>query len=77
MCLQNLHTHTCYCDGADTPEEIVVAAINKGFESIGFSGHSFAAYSSFFAKKGDKTEEYIDFDKSAKDVANIINKYFD
>ena len=25
--LQNLHTHTCYCDGGDTPEEIVITAI--------------------------------------------------
>lgn len=42
--LQNLHTHTHYCDGADTPEEIVLTAIDKGFESIGFSGHSYMHY---------------------------------
>ena len=29
--LQNLHTHTTFGDGKDTPEEMVVEAINKGF----------------------------------------------
>ena len=37
---QNLHTHTVFCDGKDTPEEMVLTAIEKGFDSIGFSGHS-------------------------------------
>ena len=69
MCLQNLHTHTSYCDGADSPEEIIIEAINKGFESIGFSGHSYAEYSSFFVKKGDKTEEY------KKAVLNLKERY--
>lgn len=30
MKLQNLHTHTKYCDGKDTPEEIILTAIEKG-----------------------------------------------
>ena len=40
-CLQNLHTHTTYCDGRDTIEEMILAACEKGFQSIGFSSHSF------------------------------------
>ncbi len=56
--LQNLHTHTSYCDGADTPEEIILTAIDKGFTSIGFSGHAYMHYSPYFIKKGDHTEEY-------------------
>ena len=55
---QNLHTHTTYCDGKNTPEEMILAAMEKGFDSIGFSGHSFMDYSPMFAKMGDKTEEY-------------------
>ena len=38
---QCLHTHSVLCDGKDTLEEMVLAAIEKGFDSIGFSGHSF------------------------------------
>ncbi len=37
---QNLHTHTVYCDGKNTPREMVEKAIELGFSSIGFSGHS-------------------------------------
>ena len=46
--LQNLHTHCTYCDGKDTPEEMIAYAIEKGFHSIGFSSHSYNPYSSYF-----------------------------
>lgn len=39
--LSNLHTHTNFCDGKYSPEEMVQAAIREGFVSLGFSGHSF------------------------------------
>ncbi len=39
--MQSLHTHTKYCDGFDTPEELVKEAISRGFDGIGFSGHSY------------------------------------
>ena len=29
--LQNLHTHTIYCDGKDTPEQMIQYALKKGF----------------------------------------------
>lgn len=37
--LANFHTHTTFCDGANTPEEIVRAAMDRGFSAVGFSGH--------------------------------------
>ena len=37
--LANFHTHTTFCDGKNTPEEIVLHAIERGFIAIGFSGH--------------------------------------
>ncbi|MBR2847648.1 MAG: histidinol-phosphatase [Clostridia bacterium] len=37
--LANFHTHTTFCDGKNTPEEIVLCAIENGFDAIGFSGH--------------------------------------
>lgn len=33
---QNLHTHTCFCDGKDTPEELIQEALKRGFDSLGF-----------------------------------------
>ena len=58
--LQNLHTHTTYCDGRDTPEEMVLAAIEKGFGAIGFSEHSYMHYSRCLDINMDaeKTERY-------------------
>lgn len=56
--LQNLHTHTTYCDGKDTPEEMIEYAIKKGFDSIGFSGHSYMFYSESHSMSLEGTEQY-------------------
>lgn len=45
--LQNLHIHTTYADGRDSPEEIVLKAIEKGFHSIGFSEHTYMEFSDY------------------------------
>lgn len=37
----NYHTHSTFCDGADSPEELVIEAIRLGCPEIGFSGHSY------------------------------------
>ena len=44
---QCLHTHSVMCDGKDTLEEMVLSAIEKGFDSIGFSEHSYMAFSDY------------------------------
>ena len=56
--LQNLHTHTRYDDGADTPEEMIAAARAKGFSSIGFSGHSYMHYAPDHSMSLEGTEAY-------------------
>ncbi|MCR5826264.1 MAG: histidinol-phosphatase [Oscillospiraceae bacterium] len=40
----DLHTHTTYCDGKNTPEEMVRAALAQGLSCIGFTGHGYAPY---------------------------------
>jgi len=40
MIKRDYHIHTNLCDGKDTPEEMVLCAVDNGFETIGFSGHS-------------------------------------
>ena len=35
----NLHTHSTYCDGKNSIEEMVRAAIAKGYDILGFSSH--------------------------------------
>ncbi len=59
LCKQNLHTHTVYADGKDTPEEMILTAIEKGFSSIGFSEHAFLPYSRLSdGMSSEKTERY-------------------
>ncbi len=42
MIKANFHTHTVFCDGMNTAEEMVRAAIALGMTAIGFSGHSYS-----------------------------------
>ncbi|MCI6640566.1 MAG: PHP domain-containing protein [Pygmaiobacter massiliensis] len=42
-----IHTHTIFCDGADTPRCMAKAAVAAGIETLGFSGHSFIAAEQF------------------------------
>jgi len=36
----DLHVHTKFCDGRDTPAEMAETAFALGFRTLGFSGHS-------------------------------------
>lgn len=67
-CLQNLHTHTTYCDGKDTIEEMILAACEKGFQSIGFSSHSFM--------KGCSLPQQV-IDDYKNEIAELKQKYTD
>lgn len=42
----NYHMHTNFCDGTQSAEEMVLAAIEKGFSIIGFSSHSMYPFAS-------------------------------
>ncbi len=55
---QNLHTHTVFCDGKDTPEEMILEGLKKGFHSIGFSIHSYVPHSKTVVIPLDRIESY-------------------
>ncbi len=63
----NFHTHTTFCDGDNTPEQIVKAAINKGFLAIGFSGHGYTDFDLRYCMQN--TDEYIN------EIARLKEKY--
>ena len=65
MILSNLHTHTKYCDGKNTPEEMVLSAIDKGFASLGFSEHSHIPNN--YGLTPESTPKYIDEIKFLKE----------
>ena len=55
--LSNYHTHTCYCDGKDRPEELVREAIRLGCPELGFSGHSHLSFDDC-CMTAEGTEQY-------------------
>ena len=55
----NLHSHTTYCDGLNTAEEMVLAAIEKGFDTFGFSGHSYIDFDDSWCMSLESTKEYF------------------
>ena len=67
--LQNLHQHTTFCDGQNTPEEVILAAIEKGFGAIGFSGHCYMEYAKYYSMSLESTREY------RKEIARLKEKY--
>ena len=69
--LQNLHTHTTYCDGKNTNEEMILAAIERGFGAIGISGHSYMHFSPYLSKTQDDTADY------KKEIRALAARYKD
>lgn len=69
MIKRDLHVHTTYCDGKDSPEEMVKAAIQKGMDSIGFSAHSYTFFDESYCMKKEKIEEY------KKEISALKEKY--
>lgn len=64
MIRSNFHTHTTFCDGANTPEEMVVEAIKREYVILGFSGHSYLEVDK------DVTMD----DKAAAEYRRVINE---
>ena len=66
----NLHTHTTYCDGKNTAEEMIQGAIEAGCETLGFSGHS-AVDGAKWSMTVEGTEKYI------AEIKQLKEKYRD
>lgn len=65
----DLHTHTSYCDGADTPEEMAREAWARGFSAIGFSGHSYVPFDLECCMNEEETKAY------RAEVMRLKNEY--
>ena len=60
MYYSTVHTHTTYCDGNNTVEEMILAAINKGMKTIGISTHGPLPFEVKWSVANDKIQSYID-----------------
>ncbi|MBR3552395.1 MAG: histidinol-phosphatase HisJ family protein [Clostridia bacterium] len=56
----NLHTHTVFCDGKNTPEEMVCGAIERGFDCLGFSVHSPMKSGAWWTIRPQDVPAYLD-----------------
>ena len=56
----NYHTHTNFCDGKDSPREMVLTALEKNFNILGFSGHSMYPFAVDWSVGAKNHGEYAD-----------------
>ena len=65
--LSNVHTHSFYCDGKASLRRMINEAIDLGFVSLGFSGHSPLPYYNGYAMTIQGEQEYIREVKALKE----------
>ncbi len=71
MINQDFHIHTTYCDGKNTPEEMILAAIKLNMQKIGLVCHSYTDFDeSYCIRKEDIT-------KFLSEVRSLAEKYKD
>lgn len=71
MITKDLHMHTCYCDGKNTPEEMVQSAIEKGLSTVGISGHSYTLFDESYCMQKADIPRYL------AECRYLRAKYFD
>ncbi len=69
MILKDLHMHTSYCDGENSPEEMVLKAIELGLECVGILFHSYTFYDESYCIKKENIKSFID------NVLHLKQKY--
>lgn len=65
----NFHTHSTFCDGNNSPEEMILSAIEKGFDVLGFSGHSIYPFASTWHIAPNRHNDYV------KEIRSLAEKY--
>ncbi len=69
MILSDLHVHTSFSDGADSPEDMVIAAIGKNMDTIGFSDHSYTFFDESYCMKKANITAY------KSEISRLQEKY--
>lgn len=54
----DLHTHTTFSDGRNSPEEMVLSAIDRGLSVLGISDHSYTSFDERYCIPRARLEEY-------------------
>lgn len=56
--MRDFHVHTSFSDGANTPDEMVRAAIAMGLTELGFSDHAYTGFDRSCCIPEERIEEY-------------------
>ncbi len=67
MITKDLHMHTTFCDGKNTPEEMVMSAIEKGLKTVGLSGHCYTGNNEMFGMTKENMQKYFDCVQALKE----------
>ena len=67
MIKTDYHIHTTFCDGKNSPEEMVLSAIEMGMEEMGFSVHGITFYDKSYCIKCEEKPLYIEEIKALKE----------
>lgn len=67
----NFHTHCTWCDGRNSIEENVVAAVEKGFVALGFSSHAMLPHRQEGVLSPESATGYV------QEVRNFAEAYSD
>lgn len=65
----DLHMHTTFCDGKNTPEEMILSGLKKGLKTIGISGHCNTDFDESFCMTKTAMDEYFSV------LQNLKKKY--
>ena len=71
MIFEDFHVHTNFCDGNNSAEEMVRAAIDLKMKRLGFSGHGYTAFDEEYCMSRENTLRYVD------EIAALKEKYKD
>lgn len=55
----NYHSHNYYCDGGESPEAQVQAAVQQGVKAFGFSSHCPVPFPNGWSMKQDRLDKYL------------------
>ena len=67
MGLSNYHVHTTFCDGKNTAEEMIIAAINSGCDELGISAHAPMDFECNWCMKKERLDDYLNTLKYLKE----------
>lgn len=59
LMVQNLHAHSVFCDGKNTPEEMIRACLAAGMDSAGISIHSPLPFANGWAAKAENAAPFL------------------